>query len=71
MTARARTPRLCKILQPLTQNGVLPAAKAKEIVMEFMRGNVGPATELLTSKEIPTVFLPLLEELKKEVYEQC
>ncbi len=68
--SRMAVPKICKLLQPLTQNGIIPAYKASYIVSEFMRGNVQPAQELTSSKDVPAAFLPIINELKEEV-EAC
>ena len=65
-TARTRSPRICKLLQPLTQNGVISPGDAKNIIVEFIRGNNEPVKKLAMSRDIPTSMLPIIEELKKE-----
>ena len=67
MTTRAKTPKVCKLLQPLTQNGIISAAKASEIVREYVRGNMAPMEQLINGKDFPVAFMPVVEELRKEV----
>lgn len=67
MTTRAKTPRVCKLLQPLTQNGIISAAKAGEIVREYVKGNITPMEQLINGKDLPVSFMPVVEELRREV----
>lgn len=66
MSNKARTPELCKALQPLTQNGIINAKEASTIVGAYMAGNCKPIEEIIVdSKSVSTMFLPLINELKK------
>lgn len=64
MNNRALVPRLCKSLQVFTQNSVISAAAAGNIVSQYSMGNVEPLEELTSNKDIPVALLPVISEIK-------
>ena len=65
MSNKIMAPALCKVLQPLTQNGIINAQKAGECVRLFMNGDTSILLEIINSKELPVSVMPLVQPLKQ------
>ncbi len=68
---RIMAPKVCKLLQPLTQNNVITPDRAKIIVTALIKGDKSPINELIGDRDIPVAFLPIINNIKKEVEELC
>ena len=65
MSSRTMAPLLCRKLQPLTQCAVISPQSAGNIVSQYIRGDDSPLRELVSSREIPVSFLPVVNEINQ------
>lgn len=65
MSRRIKSLELMKKLQPFTQLGLLPAAKAQYIVTEYAKNNLSPLEEFIISPDIPVAYIQLLQDIKQ------